>query len=395
LDNWIQYPVLFFINENGSADDLIVLGNENQQGIGRQAKQTYDGGYVICGDTYLDNAGKGFLIKTDPSGNQEWIQTYGDSVHWKNVATVALIPDGGYYLSGEKRTTINNRDPWVARVDALGNVIWEEVFGSPLDDSNAYITTTADGNCVFGSSRAVNSPVQVRSGLTKLDEDGNLLWDHRYGPVANSGYEVVHEIHPGGDLIASGYWVIGSQSGSQYDGILLRTTSAGDSLWLRHYRYHDDIAGTGRGFFRDVSITPDGGFVACGTTLPITVGDTTYYQQDTWVVKVDSMGCLEPGCDLITGMREQIVDLRKALHIAPNPVAQGGTLQLELNLPASFTPQGELKLTLVNSMGQLVATQAWHGERQQLAIGQLPAGVYHLHLSDATRWITGGSFVVE
>lgn len=399
LDNWIQRPVLYFINGDGSMDGFIELGPENHEWIGRQAKQTPDGGYVICGDGYIDNAGKGFLIKTNAEGEQEWVHTYGDSTHWKNVINFSIIPQGGYYISGEKRTTSNNRDPWVARVDSVGNVIWEQVFGTPMDDSNAFITTTADGNCVFGSYRAEISPVQVRSGLTKLDVDGNLLWDHRYGPISYSGYEVIHEIHPGGDLIASGYWVTGTPSGSQYDGILLRTTSAGDSLWLRHYQYHDDVAGTGRGFFRDVSITPDGGFIACGTTLPIAIGDTTYYQQDTWVVKTDSMGCIEPGCNLITGMDAQITNMRDALHVYPNPVVRGAVLQVEIKLPSNFTAQGPLRLTVTDALGRLVL-------EDQLAPGTRSAnlpitgalavpGVYHLHLSDASRWISGATFVVE
>ena len=399
IGNWLSRPTLFFINSMGAVEPFIEVGPENQDWAGRQAKQTPHGGVMICGDGYIDNAGKGFLIKTNAEGEQEWVRTYGDNAHWKNVINFSIIPQGGYYISGEKRTTSNDRDPWVARVDSVGNVVWEGVFGSPLDDTNAFITTTTDGNCVFASSRSVTSMYLTRSGLTKLDVEGNLLWDHRYGAIAYSGYEVVHEIHPGGDLIASGYWITGTPNGSQYDGVLLRTTSTGDSLWLRHYQYHDEVAGTGRGFFRDASITPDGGFIACGTTLPIIVGDTTYYKQDTWVVKTDSMGCIEPGCNLITGMEAQITNLRDALSVYPNPVPRGGSLQVAIELPESFTVQGSLRLTITDALGRLVL-------EQQLATGARSAnlpitgalavpGLYHLHLSDASRWISGATFVVE
>lgn len=37
---------------------------------------------------------------------------------------------------------------------------------------------------------------------------------------------------------------------------------------------------------------PDGGFIAVGD-----VGPTDGSTQDTWVIKVDSMGCLVPGCN--------------------------------------------------------------------------------------------------
>ena len=82
------------------------------------------------------------------------------------------------------------------------------------------------------------------------------------------------------------------------------------------------------------------------------------YGQDTWVVKVDSMGCLEPGCHLITGLTSQVTNLRGALRVWPNPVgAQGqgqGQVQVAWDLPEAMT--GSAQLTLVSAAGQVMGS---------------------------------------
>jgi len=111
---------------------------------------------------------------------------------------------------------------------------------------------------------------------------------------------------------------------------------------------------------------------------------------------------------LIQGMQTQITNLRGALTVAPNPVAQGGNVQVLLDLPESFAVQGALRITVTDAMGRLVHEQliaaAGHSELRgtkqegvpaSLTTTQLPSGLYHIHLSDATRWIAGAKLVVE
>lgn len=252
----------------------------------------------------------------------------------------------------------------------------------------------ADGNLLITSGMGV-SPNNYLKYLAKLDRtDGATIWEHTYGsPCEGCPLFAGNEITSGGDLIAVGHTLV---SGDAYYGTLLRTNNNGDSIWMRNYLYVDSLVSHGSGLLRDVLPTPEGGFIACGTALAVVQHGGQVYGQAVWVVKTDSMGCIEPGCHLVTGMESQITNLRNALRIAPNPVARGGTLSLELDLPAGFTPQGALQLTVVNGLGQLVATRPWgEGHERELSVGAWPSGLYHLHLSDASRWITGGKFVVE
>ena len=141
--------------------------------------------------------------------------------------------------------------------------------------------------------------------------------------------------------------------------------------------------------------TADGGFIAAGAAYnPYNAGYPPGYSQDTWVVKVDSLGCIIPGCDAV-GVQEVLTNFTDALRVWPNPVASGGSLSVQLELPAWFAPNGGLHLTLTNALGQVVQQETMATYTLTMQTGGLAPGLYHLHISDATRWISGTAVLVE
>lgn len=66
--------------------------------------QTSDGGYALCGwtDSYRPGASGCILIKTDASGNQQWLKTYYGPREKENSAHCLIqTADGGYLLAGD------------------------------------------------------------------------------------------------------------------------------------------------------------------------------------------------------------------------------------------------------------------------------------------------------
>ena len=67
---------------------------------------------------------------------------------------------------------------------------------------------------------------------------------------------------------------------------------------MRNYFYYDADVEEGQGRFFDVLPTADNGCIAAGVAYnPVNAPYPPGHSQDTWVVKVDSMGCVVPGCD--------------------------------------------------------------------------------------------------
>jgi hypothetical protein len=190
---------------------------------------------------------------------------------------------------------------------------------------------------------------------------------------------------------------VAHQQGGQQQGLLLRTNSNGDSLWMRHYAFHDSIINQGTGRFWDVLPLFDGGYIATGVAnYPFNAPYPPGYSQDAWVLKVDSMGCVVPGCDGLTGITEQFTNLGNALSLYPNPVH--GELHVGIKLPANLTTTGPLTLSVTSLDGKLTLQQqvptSAAGE-VVVDVSSLSSGMYSLHLSDATRWLAGRKFVVE
>ena len=390
--------ILFFFDPSGAFDTTYRYMVLDSATLGRQAKQALDGGFLLCGEFSTVGGADGFLIKTDANGTQEWVRTFGGPTS-DFIVSVDLVGNG-YYLGGRYRQTPGNYQFWVLRLDSIGDVVWDQRWGSPFNDNSAGVLTTSDGHVVVSSAYSLDAfdtgPKYLY--MAKLDSaNGEIIWEHRYGQQYYNGIilRVAKEIPGNRDLIATGFIHL-PFSGPSMRGVLLRTTTEGDSLWMRLYAYHDAAIDSSEAIFNDVEPTPDGGFIAVGAAYGVSQNGTSY-GQDVWVVKVDSMGCLEPGCHLITGMETQITNLRDALKVYPNPVASGSSVTVTLELPQTFKPHCPLQLTVVDAQGRLVRKENFTPNNSQLTLhtSALPSGIYHLHLSDNTRWISGCKLVVE
>ncbi|MBK6626577.1 MAG: T9SS type A sorting domain-containing protein [Flavobacteriales bacterium] len=370
--------------------------------IGRQVKRTADGGFLIVGDMGVGdlpvNGIDGFAIKTDSLGNEQWREIYGGPPpDWRALLAVDLVGDGGYYFSGSYLPTDTNGEHWVIRVDSTGTEIWSVTWGGPFSEGALQLITGSDGHpIIFSGNAHAPSYGSMRPYIAKLDSaDGSIVWEReygleRYGTVLFAGKEC-----PNGDLIGAGGTFV-SQAPNNEMGLLLRTTSSGDSLWMFTYHYQDSIISNGQGRFYDVLPTADGGFIAAGVARnPVGGPYPPGYSQDTWVVKVDSIGCIVPGCNSV-GITEQVTNLLDALVIFPNPAQGGQQVTVQLSLPATEL-LNKLQLTLVGSDGRLV-------EQQPVPMGvshfwfplsSVSPGLYHVHLSSGSRWLAGGKLVIE
>jgi len=391
-----QAPLLYFINGQGAVDSVKVFGIQGEEWIGRQVRQCRVGGFALGGNYYANAAeADGFLIKTNIAGEQEWVETYGGQGVDVITSLDTLVND--LYLGGQWNVFGGNAQMWLQRVDEAGAVRWETTWGGAFDDHLAMVSTLANGHALVASSWAYATNYgQMRPYLAVIDSaDGSLVWERQYdAPASESTLWAAKEVTHGGDLVAVGQSYVDAPS----RGILLRTTDAGDSLWLRYYEYSDSLMNRGRGWLYDVLPTADGGFIAVGSALGTSndPNDPPAYSQDMWVIKTDSMGCLVPGCDLITGLNSQVTNLREALTLWPNPTA--GPLEVKIALPGSGPTESPLRLVVTSLDGRLIQERNLPAERHQqvrLDLGQEAAGLYSVHLVEGGRWLAGVKVVVE
>jgi hypothetical protein len=96
--------------------------------VAHSVQQTSDGGYILAGET----AGDGWLVKTDPNGNMQWEKTFGGA-DWDIAHSVQQTSDGGYILAGSTKSYDDDGawDGWLVKTDPNGNQQWEKTSDRP------------------------------------------------------------------------------------------------------------------------------------------------------------------------------------------------------------------------------------------------------------------------
>jgi hypothetical protein len=312
---------LYKFDVNGDSVWTVSFGDTAFQKF-NQVKQTWDGGYILIGgSSTIDYWQDVWLVKTDSVGNVEWQKYFGLPNVSEEGYSVVQTTDGGYFLGGERFYFSTENGDWnMIKTDSVGNFQWERLFGGQYKEICKSVLQTQDGNLVGGGYYTIyclnphNGSPFCQPNIIKLDTAGNLLWNKKYGPVKyDTGLYSICETSSG-DLVGAGtYYVDDSSSTFQYQGIVLKVNSNGDSLWYRNYAflhqlYSDNI-------LYDIRSTSDGGLIACGWLDP-SLPDTGFI--DSWLLKLDSMGCDTANCWMYVGVEDnQIYDHR--LVICPNP----------------------------------------------------------------------------
>ena len=275
---------------------------------------------IIAGDIIVDGSiARALLLKTDSLGNELWRKYFYNGS--KNLGiNVIQTPDAGFALSCYLWTfgLYGISAPYIVKTDSMGNEQWRH-YVNWFDQKHGpmYLQNSPDSTIVgaYHYSDIIDYPAtesENRDALIKIDLDGNVIWDKKFGNYEHNKQLKSMNVNAQGRFIITGYKT--NAELSQRVGYMLNCNNDGDSLWYREYELlHEDLSNN---YLYGVIPTNDGGYVAVGSVMP-NPPDTG--NQDVWVIKVDSMGC-ESFDECWTGVKENIA-MRKAqeLEIYPNP----------------------------------------------------------------------------
>ena len=282
-------PLLFFISLLGAATagtaDAQKLWSNHYGGVysdnGYACVQTRDGGYAAVGSTYSYGAGgyDVYLLKLDSLGDTLWTRTYGDTAA-EYGRDLQVTSDGGFIIVGSTNSRGNGKeDVYVIRTNAFGDLLWSRTYGGALSDDGWSIRATPDSGYIVCGTTYSSGHGFGDLMLLKINQNGDSLWTRAYGGAGGeSGYAV--RVTLDGGLIAVG--ATGS-FGEGYSSLYaVRTNSNGDSVWATSF------GGSKADLGYAVDVTPDGGFMFAGVTVPT---GSSYY--DMYVVKTTDNGQLQ------------------------------------------------------------------------------------------------------
>jgi hypothetical protein len=160
------------------------------------------GGVFAAGDTRTflngnDRGSEATIRHYDRDGHLTWSRTLG--VALSNDQALGISPDGhgGIYVSGrtEGNLAATNPtpvilDPFLARYDADGNLLWTRQLPLPGQDFPQKVTADGMGGVLITGSVIRELPGHTNQGnydgyVVRYDEAGNLLWTHQFGTSLN------------------------------------------------------------------------------------------------------------------------------------------------------------------------------------------------------------------
>jgi len=255
---------------------------------GKAVFPTLDGGYIVAADTLSFGANPGlnfdvWVLKLDALGNVEWQQTYGGAAGSETAHSIQQISGGNYIIGAETYSFgAGQSDMWLINVDASGTLLWENTYGGANWEylRSARRTRPDDGFILAGKTDSFGAGGDDL-WLVKVDVDGIVQWENTYG---GPSHEIAHTAHQilAGD-ISIGYIVAGqtqSFGASGADAWILYLNPLGGINWERRY------GGTFEDFASEIAPASNlGGYVFSGTTGSFGAGT-----EDYWVVRLDGVG---------------------------------------------------------------------------------------------------------
>ena len=194
-------------------------------------------------------------VKGNSAFTKAWDKTIGGN-KGDNLTAVVATTDGGCLLAGSSSSGISGdktdtagsygSDCWLVKLDKTGNIQWQKTI------YNIDYTTSVTPNDMDGSTDG-GFILCSRTGLTKLDSLGNIVWFQPAPP--NEVYLSVKHTMDGGFILASNYAYFGN-----FATKLTKTDSYGIKQWSKDFSY--DGSGDPEYFHAGASAiqTSDGGY---------------------------------------------------------------------------------------------------------------------------------------
>ena len=188
-----DYPPNSQGNPGGPSKDFLVVeydtmlnlinvknyGSDSQEGLYKSIR-TSDNGFMLFGftdyihDTLEVSGGIGgrdiYCVKLDSNANFQWSKCLGTNVT-DGAQDITQTADHGYLILGTIEQASGNvshfygkHDIWLAKIDSVGNLLWERTYGGSYYDRPSLVREDSDGTILIAGT--TNSTDGTFSGLS-------------------------------------------------------------------------------------------------------------------------------------------------------------------------------------------------------------------------------------
>lgn len=277
-----------------------------------------------------------WLLKLDFSGNLQWQKCLGGTGN-DVLSGIVVTTDGGYMLaantdSHDGDVSINNNatgsNCWIVKLDQSGNLLWEKCIGSTGFATVNDIQLTSDAGVIVGGMEYGDDGSNTASldgWIAKLNSLGNLQWQNSFQYDYFLQIFSINQTGDGGYIVSAGNFpeipfnpsdIDDCTLKGKFDAWIIKLTSTGAREWQKVY------GGSNEDRVARIFPTIDGGYLFQGTTWSVN-GDIAgnHGSADAWIVKLSFPG---PAVSVIISSNSPVVCPGKEILFKAIPT-NGGT----------------------------------------------------------------------
>ncbi len=356
--------------------------------------------YFTCGFDPSINGSEGDLLvlRLDSLGNTIQTNIYGNTS--TEIGGSTINNNENNLIIGACKTNSNQvlknffRRTYIFEIDSTGTKQWEfQSLNHILQDVAYGILKSTNGGLVIGTNRGFEKPVNVDVSFLywesayffKMGESQNVVWElevfDSINPSPTQGIERMISVDNGEAYIAAGRFHVIKSIDPPVAGTFgwfIKFSDEGQLIWIRRYQILDTLGHRHRIY--DLKSTSDLGIIAVGEVRGSWGNDEPQLQ--AWLLKLDSHGCLVPGCEAgdTVSTVGQVVRGVPELAIYPNPASDYLNFQVRGAQPTT----GQARFRILDAGGREVKSFLAHDLRDTfiVPVWDWAAGVYFLHYQD-------------
>ena len=269
---------------------------------------------------------------------------------------------------------------WLSKIRADGTFAWSRSYGYTAYNQAVLpkVTIVNDTTIAYAWTRDTNN-LDIQESppiIYYLDTLGNK----RDSFAFHGNWRTLSNLRTAanGDVLGVGYaWTdIG------YTGWMFRLTPTAELVWERYVQDHRQTTSSATDL---VSVTEaaDGSIVSCGSIFHPQPPRDNGARLRAWVVKLDSNGCLEPGCtsdtiylEFPSSAHDPPVVPESDIQVWPNPTVDF----LNWSVPDLPVFRRMTDYRIIGAAGYTVASGKLLPGSNRIDVRDLPPGVYFLNL---------------
>lgn len=338
-----KVPFLQKFNINGTLLELVILDT-----LVIQRPDTWGGFknglglFLLCRDNTLNGEDELLLVSCGLNGQYQWHHTFDTGLSFSPKCIVDV--GDGFIVGGWRYATLtdqgnNDGQQYIRKFNYAGVSQWISTL--TFDDNPNLgavgIVKLENGNYLFAGTKFIEN-VSIQPLIGELDAaTGDTLWTKLYFDGAPDdendleNFNSINRIHGFKKLSDGGYLGVGecrheiipdSAFGPLDNAaFLMKLDSEYNLLWKRVYvpeGYAGLDASPAQCQLNDFVENDDGSITALGRVYMFTgAGPKGGYIQDSYLIRVDSLGCLLSGCEVGITEFEPSLDV----SVYPNPTS--------------------------------------------------------------------------